>query len=400
MGFDGSNKVDVGCAQDIDYAAATSAAFEIVKNRQMSLATPEALAWYQSFQNDKPLKVVDAASLSEEEWQKMRKDSIGSSAAGQVFGLCPYKDCTNLDLYYDKTNQSPAIQYSEQEEKQRQRMFKFGHLMEDYLRFVLEQDNPGCRVIVDTWVYADPNNPFLTANLDGMMQRTDGTWVHVEYKTTNEFGDEAYENDAIPLHYRAQLIQCQHILNVWESILIVAPTRDKIIKRTYFRDLDLEMEQIMGEVDFWEKNVIPQIPPAPLGPSENVLRTLRRYSGYANGLNVQMLPTVSFEAPAEKIVELTEKKRKLNAEIKLLEEEIRQAQIPFVQAMGRSTHAMVVKSSDKSMAFYIKYAPQKGRRTMDFTRFKNDYPELYNEYVSVPEEGARPFSITLGRVSS
>ena len=273
--FDGTSKSAEGKGQSIEYWKKSSPYMDEIKQKVIAKASPEALRYIDPENYKGPLIVCDASTLDNEEWTKQRINSIGSSEVSSVFGDSPYPGCTNLDLFYKKTGAIRVIEDDEADKEKRARNFLYGHLMEEYLHLITRQMFPGSKLIIDTNIYASPQMPYLTANLDGMMQLSDGSFVHVEYKTTSEFGEDAYANGAIPQHYKRQLIQCQNIMGVYVSYLIVAFSRDNIIIRRYNRDLDEEYDQLIAAKEFWTRNVLPGIAPQPLGPVENVIKTMK-----------------------------------------------------------------------------------------------------------------------------
>lgn len=325
--FDGSSKGFAGIGQNINYHEAIETPhMKHVIEQAMRNASPEAIAFLDPLHPKKPDR-IDASGLTEEEWKRRRVRSIGSSAASHVFGECPYPGTTNLDLYYEKTGQVPpptkleaelaelcdkyGIDPSMPDSKKRQWYFDFGHIAEDIMHRYCEYLWPGHELIVDTNIYSSPARPFLTANLDRMMKLRDGSYIHVEFKTAsaeNKDGwrkpvldpntGEYFEEWAIPQHYKRQLIQCQHIMGVWESVLVVMFDRDNIIPITYYRDLDEEMYQVKVCEDFWMNHVLTRVPPdLLLGDPKNLASCIRRYSGEADAaLQTVSLPREFLEA--------------------------------------------------------------------------------------------------------
>lgn len=380
MGFDGTNKADAGHGQNIAYHTISSPAMEKIKAEVMAKASPEAIAYLDPLNYPGPQVIVDASTLSSDEWQSMRSQSIGSSAASHVFGESPYPNTTNLDLYYEKIGVPRIVDDTKEDKEARERYFLYGHLMEEYLDLVARQKWPRSKIIVDTNIYADPKHPFLTANLDRMMQLSDGSWIHVEFKTTSEYGEEAYANNAIPQHYKRQLIQCQHIMGVWKSRLMCALSRDRIIVRDYVRDLDEEMHQIKGEKDFWYNNVLAHIPPEPLGKPGNVIETLNHYNGFGNPANPELIFGQNDFAAVQKYMALTKQVAALEAQVKALKAEKEKALIPISMLMSDATKAY---ASDGVHAYELIYKERKARAKFNDELFKIDYPDLYEQYTSV-----------------
>ena len=388
--FDGSNKGLSG-GKNIAYWAVSSPYMEKVRQSVMDKASPEAISYLDPLNYNGPTIIADAANMTPDEWQAARKNSIGSSAISQVFGESPYPNCTNLDLYYQKIGLNPVIPDSKEDASKKKLMFLYGHLMEEYLQEWVRERWPDAELVIDSNIYADPQNPFLTANLDGMLKLNDGSWVHIEFKTSNEFNEEAYANDSIPVHYKRQLIQCQHIMGVWESRLICGFTRDNVIIRKYIRDLDAEMEQVERGKEFWLNHVLPQIPPEPLGPSENIVSTIRKYSGYADKKAPEVLLHATMTPTATKMCEIIDKMKFFKTQIDFLQKEKEKLLVEFAQEMGTHTRAYV---SDGQNAYSIKWMPRAGARRCDFDRLKEEHEDIYNQYVTKAEEDSRTFSIT------
>ena len=387
--FDGTSKSAEGKGQNIAYHQYTSPAMEKLKAEVMAKASPEAIAYLDPLNYQGPKVIVDASTLTDVEWQEMRKKSIGSSAVSQVFGECPYPDTTNLDLYYSKIGQPKVIPESKEDKEKKERMFLYGHLMEEYLHLVTRQMGPKSKLLIDTNIYADPKRPFLTANLDGMMQLSDGAYIHIEYKTTSEFGDEAYANGAIPPHYKRQLIQCQHIMGVWKSRLIVSLSRDNIIVRDYVRDLDAEMEQVMEAENFWNNNVLAHIPPEPLGDPAHVVQTIRNYTGYGNTAIPETTLSPSIMSDVAQYANITSQISVLNNQVKALERMKDQSMISIAAAMGTGTKGYV---TDGKKAFAISWKPQKGRISCNTKLLQLDHPDIFDQYCSTGKE-PRPMKI-------
>ena len=123
---------------------------------------------------------VDASTLTEDQWQARRADHLGGSDISAIFGENHFK--TNLDLYYSKTGKVPAVQ---EEESSASRLNKlWGHISEEYVDAWLSEKYPYNDIITDTNIYAMPGRPYITANIDRMMRKPDGSYCLVEIKTT------------------------------------------------------------------------------------------------------------------------------------------------------------------------------------------------------------------------
>ncbi len=409
--YDGTSKSMEGHAQDIRYFAASSPYMESVKQRCLSKASPKAISFLDPLNYSGPC-AVDASGMSEFEWKKRRKSSVGSSSVAKIFGENPYPNGTNLDLYHEMVGTTPWIPENDEdwqklkknmrflgllprleaEDREQALMFAKGHFAEEYLHEYTRLLYPNSKLIIDTNIYNPPSRPYMTVNLDAMMQLSDGSYVHIEYKTANKNMKAQYENDSIPAHYKRQLIQCQHTMGVWVSYLIVLfnDLDESPIVRRYERDLDAEMEQVLGLDEFMTKHVYPKVPPNPAGPAEHILECLRKYSGAANNSAPEKMLSPDLLSYVHKALEIEEKLKLANAQVKFLTEEKKRALIPLVLAMGQDTLGCI---REGATTYEIKYAPQAGRKSVDYERLKLDYPEIYLQYVTQKEEGSRPMKI-------
>ena len=276
--YDGTNKSSAGCAQHLPYWEIKTEHTKNLYNEAMAMATQEAVAFCDPDNYQGPDIEVDASTLTEDQWQARRADHLGGSDISAIFGENHFK--TNLDLYYAKTGKVPAVQ---EEESSASRLNKlWGHISEEYVDAWLSEKYPYNDIITDTNIYAMPGRPYITANIDRMMRKPDGSYCLVEIKTTSPFNKAAWENGNIPIPYIYQVRTYMAILGVWECVVVCMFDRDTLIANTIKRDLDEEMRIIQGCEDFWMGNVLPHFPPVPLGEPEAALDTIHKYAGDAD----------------------------------------------------------------------------------------------------------------------
>ena len=264
--YDGTNKSSAGCAQHLPYWEIKTEHTKNLYNEAMAMASPEAVAFCDPDNYQGPDIEVDASTLTEDQWQARRADHLGGSDISAIFGENHFK--TNLDLYYSKTGKVPAVQ---EEESSASRLNKlWGHISEEYVDAWLSEKYPYNDIITDTNIYAMPGRPYITANIDRMMRKPDGSYCLVEIKTTSPFNKAAWENGNIPIPYIYQVRTYMAILGVWECVVVCMFDRDTLIANTIKRDLDEEMRIIQG---------CPALPAACVR-SSNVLSADRKSSEY------------------------------------------------------------------------------------------------------------------------
>ena len=430
--FDGTNKASVTSSNRVNYAKANAK----IKSRKelrakiLASADPESVA---SLAIDKYIVDIEgnAAQLTAEEWHNRRYGNralgtlgtIGASSSSHVMGCCPYNSgCTNVDLYHEILGDTPA--YEEPVDPGRQHIFDVGHAAEAWLQKKMQELYPGCNVYIDTRIYRDPKRPWMTANLDFMMQLSDGAWVHGEFKTTNPFSAyDAYANNGIPPQYKTQLIQCQHLLNVDESRLICAvmkPTIEKvpseqlfdprfdfskfvdsIITRTYIRDLDDEANQMHAMDDFWFNHVLPEIEPQIVGTAKQVNAAIKKWTGESD----TSLPPVdlpdSFADKCQKVYEAQERVNSINKELRDAKAEVERLGMELKQRLGKATEGECDSLVYQNHYYRVNYTPTKGRVSFkgDLLKAANlkEYNDLVDKGYIIPakKEAGRSFSVDL-----
>lgn len=390
LSYDGTSKSSEGKAQNIAYWDDYGPSTETVRQKALAEASPEAIAFLDPL-NPKPPEKLDANTLTGAQWQDRRRYSVGSSEVSHISGENPYEGCTSYDLYNKKIGAKPLFSDSEKDAMKRQLLFDYGHFAETFLHSWVRSQWPHSKFIVDTNIYNPVGRTYMTANLDGMLQLPDGSWCHIEFKTANPKAKDNYKDGTIPMYYRRQLIQCQHILNVWVSYIIVMFNRDDIIALKYERDLDAEMEQVKMVDEFWTKNVLANIPPALVGPPKYVLKALRNYSGPSDPKAPEVVFPQNFFDDIQEIDKINRELTALNEKKKILEEQKQKLCIPLVSTLGSTTTAYVDNGCDQ--AFAITYKPEKPRVSIDKDLLEREYPDVYNQVVHIPAEGPRPVKI-------
>ncbi|MEG1925943.1 MAG: YqaJ viral recombinase family protein [Ruthenibacterium sp.] len=395
--FDGTSKASAATvestARNIRYCEKTSPYLEKVKAKAIANASPEAIAYCNTENYSGPAVAVDAATLTEDEWLARRSSCVGGSDCSAVFGDNKYKD--NLRLYYEKIGQVPVT--TEKETGKRAKLW--GHISEEYVAACLQDRYPGNEVFVDTNIYTHPDHPFISANVDRMMKRPDGSYVLVEIKTSGPFiatkevwGDD--DNPNVPIPYLYQVRQYMAILGVWECVIACMFERDNVIYRSVIRDLDEEMRIVSGVTSFWEDNVLARIPPKPCGNPSTILTTIGAYTGKAN---IQLpsfeLASQEYASQCQEYLRLDRLKSQAKKEFDRATELCDAAKIPFVQALGQTVDA-VCESLDGKRNYIVRYSARRGRRTIsDWDAFEREAPSLYNKYVTRGEAESRVFTM-------
>jgi len=164
---------------------------------------------------------------NKDEWHELRRKGIGGSDCSIIMGENPYNNDI-VKLWKVKTGRE------EQEDISNRPSVIRGIKEEPNLRNIFEAQYPGYKVSVLEKTLVSLKYPFMSANLDGVLENSSGEKGVLEIKTTTCNRSEDYydiwltkdengrytENN-IPLHY---WLQIQHYLAVtgWEYAVLFA----------------------------------------------------------------------------------------------------------------------------------------------------------------------------------
>ena len=231
-------------------------------------------------------------ALANDVWLVYRRGGIGGSDASALLGLSKWN--TALSLYYDKIGEKPKETIT----AGKQYIFDFGHAMEEFvakhyekvfmrefkesveLSFSLQYGEDlritGCRVFRDTFMYKDPEHPFMRADLDfcvalDFSNGKTATGIF-ECKTTSPFSIREDWEIGPPKYYECQT---RHYMAVMDyPFAIIACAADNNSNNYYshviFRDELKEKSLIQKEQIFWNQ-VQNKVPPFEMGVDNKAL---------------------------------------------------------------------------------------------------------------------------------
>ena len=298
-------------------------------------------------------KIADTKKMTHEEWINLRKSSIGGSDAGVCVGMNQYSSL--ITLYADKKGLS--------KEKETTEAMRLGTDLEAYVaeRFT---EKTGKKVRNDFGMYADDEYDFLTANIDRKVVSEN---AGLECKVMGSFNGYNLEAGEVPAHYYCQ---CQHyamVMGFDKVYLAILVLQRGLYINEINRDNDFIAQMRKAEVDFWTNYVEKDITPEPDG-SEASLDTLKElYPNAAKDseINIPGLDSLIADYKSFGTIEkeFSEKKAKVQAQIcaKLGSNEI---------GIGTDYGCSWKKQSKSGM---------------DVKRFKEDHPDVYQQYATVSE---------------
>ena len=387
--YDGTQKANSGCAQNIPYHIFRTSYVDNLRQDALAMASSEAIAFCDVDNFSGPEIECDASTLTEDEWQKRRAHTIGGSDCAAIFGENRYK--TNLDVYYEKIGQQPVFAQEETPESRLNKLW--GHIAEEYIKQWIAERYPYCEIFYDTNIYRYPEKPYITANIDGMMRKPDGSYCLLEFKTANSMKKGEWENGNVPPQYIYQVRQYMAILGVWECIVVCIFDRDNVVANTVVRDLDEEMRIIDGLDEFWNDHVLPRIPPEPLGTADGIISTLQRYGGPANPRADRVrLTGDELEELCRQCVEMSLEKARAKKMADEVDARCKELSIGLIAALGNATDGALT-SADGTTEYQIRYRPRKAPKKVDFDMLQARYPDAFAACVSQEAEGSRTFGI-------
>lgn len=163
-----------------------------------------------------PQILVGTEGLPREQWLEYRRKGIGGSDAAAVLGISPFR--TGRDLYYDKLNIVTA------DDAENWVQLEVGTLLEPLVAKIFAHKT-GYKIYRRPFMFRHPQYPWMLADLDYMVELSDGTSAILEIKTTNymtihkSMGSE-YDTVIIPL-------LAAHNVLLTRNLLYTAITRAK-----------------------------------------------------------------------------------------------------------------------------------------------------------------------------
>jgi putative phage-type endonuclease len=295
-----------------------------------------------------PRKFATIKDIGREQWLELRRKGLGGSDAGAILGLNPYASA--FQVYCDKLG---LLEDQPDNEAMRQ-----GRDLEDYVarRF---SEKEGKKVHRCGWMLQHPTYDWALANVDRLVAGED---AGLECKTTSVLTRTKYDRGDIPAQYYAQ---CMHYMAVtgkpvWYLAVLVL---NKALYTFRIERDEGEIERLLvAEKEFWEGNVLKQIPPEPDG------------SERAGKVIGQLYPDSTSDEPVALFgeAENLDNYVKLGDQIKALQ-----------QAQDRIKQRLQLQLGDSSEGradhFEVRWR-QQSRESIDSKRLRTEQPEIYQQY--------------------
>ena len=295
-------------------------------------------------------KIVNASSISREEWLAWRRTGIGGSDAAAVIGLNPFR--SRIEVYADKMGMMP--------EKEDTESMRLGRDLEDYVahRFC---EATGKKVRRNNFMWCHDEHRCMIADVD---REIIGENAGLECKTTQAWGGKVIMKGEIPLTY---YVQCMHYMAVmgYDRVYLAVLIFGKgFFHLTIERDEDEIAALVAAEASFWRDHVEAGISPDPDG-SQSAEQAVDAIWG--NRAQEDELLMFDFSDDMRELCDLA-----------AAEKEIKRRKDAIKQRLQAALGEHMVGSSDR---YVITWRPQE-RSSIDSRRLYRERPDIYREYLT------------------
>ena len=331
-------------------------------------------------------EVADTSAMPRKEWLGLRKLGIGGSDAAAVLGVSPFR--TARDIYYEKV----GIEVEDTDNSNWVQL-EVGNLLEDLVARIFHEKT-GLKIHPVKKMYRHPKHKFMLANPDYFTVDRDGPAI-LEIKTTNYFAKDNWFLDGkeiVPLYYETQVRHYMAVLGLNRAYLccLYGNTIDDVIIRKIDRDMDYENEMIFHQKNFVDNHWVKNVPPPYTENGDLVLQSIKRYNVSADISAPKVTLNERYKSDLEQYLALQAEKAEFTRMAKEAENRMNQVKARIIDSMGKSCSAACIVGD---MTYEISYKPSL-RPTIDkdgLLRLKTQYPEIYEEFVTMTE--TRRFSV-------
>lgn len=303
-----------------------------------------------SYQMNK-LKSINTKNMSDEEWKQLRTHSIGGSDCGTILGMNNYESPFTLwqkKLWADEYEEdiSDKIQV------------KFGHYNEQFVAKLFE-DATGKKVRKHNKMMYHKDYEFISANVDRVVI---GENALLECKTTSEFLKDKWKDGNVPASYMAQCYHYMAVTGVDVVYIAVLFGNSEFHYEIIERDEEIINDIINAEVEFWNEYIIKgQRPPA--DDSEVTSKALNNFwkNTRQDVVNFDEEKTALFKS----ILAIKDQQKELDKQLKGHQNQLK-------ELLGENEFGEVSE--------YKASWKKQNRESFDAKRFKEEYPELYEQY--------------------
>ncbi|ATH61365.1 hypothetical protein BJD96_07875 [Staphylococcus nepalensis] len=297
------------------------------------------------------LKSINTKKMSDEEWKQLRTHSIGGSDCGTILGMNNYESPFTLwqkKLWADDYEEdiSDKIQV------------KFGHYNEQFVAKLFEETT-GKKVRKHNKMMYHKDYDFISANVDRVVV---GENALLECKTTSEFMKDKWKDGNVPASYMAQCYHYMAVTGVDVAYIAVLFGNSEFHYEPIERDEEIINDIINAEVEFWNEYIVKGQRP-PVDDSEVTSKALNEFwkNTQPQVVNFDEEKTALFKS----ILSIKKQQKDLDKQLKGHQNKLK-------ELLGENEFGEV---SDYKASW-----KKQNRETFDAKRFKEEHPELYEQY--------------------
>lgn len=194
-------------------------------------------------------KLVHTVELSKEEWLAVRRNGIGGSEAAAILGISPYT--SSLKIWEQKTGRI-TVDSADKE------FLHFGTILENIVRKEFELRTE-LKVRKCNYILQSENNPFMIADLDGIVKDSAGNKCIFEAKTASAYKSEVWEK-GVPKEYVAQVQHYMYVTGFNKAFVACLCGGNSFYIHEVHRDEDYICNLVEKEKEFWNC-VVNDVPP-------------------------------------------------------------------------------------------------------------------------------------------
>jgi len=334
-------------------------------------------------------KLVNVNTITHEEWLDYRKIGIGGSDAAAIAGVANPKYNSRFKVYQKKTEAittvEPTNEYAE-----------MGHIMEPVIREVFKSKNPHLKVYRSNFMWQSETEPFVLANVDGVIYDKEKGWGVLEIKNMSEYRNSEFGEEQIPIEFQIQMSHYLFCLGLKWGMYAVFIGGNKYREFYIERNDELIESLINLERHFWHNHVVPQIPPQPDGSEASGAALLEAFKARKDD-EVLTLPsdvkglTEAYEFYKDEEDKMKKKKEEAKQQLMAMLGEYQKAEIEGENkkinwTIKKAFDAVKLREAQPEM--YQKFT----KPTFDAAAFRKAFPSEHKKFMV--ETKSRTFSIT------
>ena len=314
----------------------------------------------------KPIIIAKTKEITHEAWLAARQKGIGGSDCAAVCAVSKFS--SPLDVWLQKTGRKPAIPDNE--------AMQWGRLLEPIVRAEFSH-RTSLTVKECPYILQSRENPFMIANVDGIVVEKDGTKCVLEIKTTNSFTTAKDTEDGLPAEWYCQIQHYLAVTGLSKAYIVVLIGGNKLQWQVVDRDEETIQTLIALENHFWDL-VVRDVPPSVDANSGDALALLYPTSTESS----VVLPTEADELVAQYL------------EIKKAEDELKAAKAETenkLNALLKDAESGVTPSG-----FSVSWKSYSQNR-LDSAKLKAAHPDIVAQFTTTIT--GRKFSVTTTKAS-